>query len=225
MEKKIMSEKPPQFTVTDRRKFTSEGEVREGFVPPPEESAPVATIPAAPTTPAAAASTVPAAAGPRLVTSPTAPAPEVHAQPEEDDVHEGTVPPPTVEEAAQTHAAYKESAKHLDDMLRAANPGMPANEEVSFEALVQSLYMSAMVQLGAAAQPGEKPRIDIVGARQNIDILGMLMEKTKGNLSTREFRLIDTALFDLRMMFLDITTAIAKQAASQPLPPPPGAKR
>jgi hypothetical protein len=88
---------------------------------------------------------------------------------------------------------------------------------------VQSMYMTAMMGLGAGTQPGEKPRIDLMGARQTIDLLGVLGEKTKGNLSADEQRLLESALFELRMMFLEITNAIARNAAN-PAQPPPGRK-
>jgi hypothetical protein len=45
---------------------------------------------------------------------------------------------------------------------------------------------------------------DIVLARQNIDLLGLLQEKTKGNLTGDEERLLDQALYDLRMRFLEV---------------------
>jgi Domain of unknown function (DUF1844) len=217
-----MADKEPQFIVTDRRKFTSEGELREGASwtpdePTPEPTAePVAPSPAA-TMPAPSATTVAPAAlesapGPRLVT----PAGMPPAAEQEDDLSEEGGPPPTAEEAAEQHAAYQQSSRVLDKMLQDANPGIPAAEEANFEQLVQSIYLSAIVQMGGAAKPGEQPRVDIVGARQNVDILGILADKTKGNLTDRESRLLQNALFDLRMMFLELTNAIAAQAAKPP---------
>lgn len=207
-----MSEKEPQFTVKDRRKFTSEGELRE-TASPEEAAAPQA--PPAQAQPAPAQST-PAEAqpGPRLVTTEAAPAAAENEPPLE--------PPPTAEETAKQHAEYQKSSRELDDLLRQANPGAPASEPMSFEHLVQSIYLSAVVQMGLTTQPGEKPRIDIVGARQNIDILGVLSDKTKGNLNERERNLLENALFDLRMSFLELTNAIAGQAVR---PPAPGGKR
>ncbi len=86
---------------------------------------------------------------------------------------------------------------------------------MSFEQLVQSLYMTAMMQLGAATHEGQQPQVDILGARQSIDMLGVLAEKTKGNLTPEENRLLDSALFELRMAFLEITQALARQAATK----------
>ena len=101
-------------------------------------------------------------------------------------------------------------------MIREANPGVPANPPADFEQLVQSFYLSAVIAMGAATEPGQKPRVDIIGARQSIDLLAVLDDKTKGNLTDREEKLLKTALFNLRMMFLEITNSIAAQATKPP---------
>ncbi len=216
-----MADKEPQFVVTDRRKFTPEGNLREGASwtvdePAAEPAAeaktgPAAVAPAPPAepTPAPSASAAPPS-GPRLVTGA-----EPEAAEQDEELDEGG-PPPTAEESAEQHAAYQQSSRLLDKMLQDANPGSPAAEQANFEQLVQSIYLSAVVQMGGAAKPGEQPRVDIVGARQNVDILGILADKTKGNLNDRESRLLQNALFDLRMMFLELTNAIAAQATRPP---------
>jgi hypothetical protein len=189
-----MREKEPQFTVTDRRKFTSEGELREG-----SESTPAAQ----PIRPEAVAPATPKA---------------VQVEVEEPEVMDGdeTIPEPTAAESAQQSKEYHASASRLDDMLLKANPGQPAPAAMNFDRLVQSLYMTAAVQMGAGTAPNEQPRIDILGARQSIDMLSVLDEKTKGNLSEQEKRLLQNALFDLRMSFLEITNAIANSAQRPP---------
>ena len=93
---------------------------------------------------------------------------------------------------------------------------------MSFEQLVQSVYMTAIMQLGGATPEGQKPQVDLMGARQSIDMLGVLAEKTKGNLTPDESRLLDSALFELRMAFLEITQVLARSAAAKP-PVAPGA--
>ncbi len=96
---------------------------------------------------------------------------------------------------------------------------------MSFDQLVQSVYMTAIMQLGAGAQPGQQPQLDLMGARQSVDMLAVLAEKTKGNLSTDETRLLESALFELRMAFLEVTQALARSAAAkagQPGQPNPG---
>jgi len=187
-----MREKEPQFTVTDRRKFTAEGELRDGETKPSESA------PAAPQT-----------ARPEPVA--TSPARVELEEPEAMDLDE-TIPEPTAAESAQQSKEYLASASRLDEMLLKANPGQPAPAEMNFDRLVQSLYMTAAVQMGAGTAPNEQPRIDILGARQSIDMLIVLDDKTRGNLSEQEKRLLQNALFDLRMSFLEITNAIANSA-------------
>ena len=190
-----MPEQTKPFVVTDRRKFTLDGELRPDADPSPEreerESAPAHT----PT--AAAEQPHPAAASPAPASEPELP------------------PPPTAEENDQARRAYEMTADRLDTAIRSANPGMDHPPAMSFEQLVQSIYMTAMMQLGAATHEGQQPQVDILGARQSIDMLGVLAEKTKGNLTPEEARLLDSALFELRMAFLEITQALARSAAAK----------
>jgi hypothetical protein len=127
-------------------------------------------------------------------------------------------PLPTSQESAAQHAAYQQTSGQIDNMIRQANPGAPPSVEMDFEQVIQSIYLSAAVAMGAATEPGQQPRIDIIGARQSIDMLAVLAEKTKGNLTEREEKLLQTALFNLRMTFVEITNSIAAQAtkASKP---------
>ncbi|HEX3472484.1 MAG TPA: DUF1844 domain-containing protein [Silvibacterium sp.] len=195
-----MADKPPSFTVSDRRKFTIEGDLRDETTQPAAEE----------TTPAPASETTEPTKGPRLVTQP--PPPEEVVEVDEEEA----IPEPTAQESAEQHAAYRQSSEQLDSMLRQTNPGMGPSAAVTMEHIIQSMYISAVVAMGAATEPGQKPRIDIVGARQSIDMLAVLQEKTKGNLTEKEQRLLQNALFELRMMFLEITNAIAQQAQNPP---------
>ena len=128
-------------------------------------------------------------------------------------------------ETAAQHAAYEQSSREIDAMLRQANPGMQSPGEVRFEHVVQSFYLSAIMAMGAGAEQGQKPRIDILGARQSIDMLTVLEEKTRGNLSEQEQQILQGITFELRMMFLELTNAISKQAHQPGMPPPDGGGR
>ena len=97
---------------------------------------------------------------------------------------------------------------------------MGAQPPIQFEHLVQQLYLSALMQMGAAAPEGQRPRVDILGARQSIDLLGILAEKTKGNLNPTEDRTLQTVLFELRMTFLELTKMISLQGVQAPSPKP-----
>jgi hypothetical protein len=120
----------------------------------------------------------------------------------------------------QANAAYRQTSERLDTAVRAANPGMDHPPSMTFDQIVQSIYMTTMMQLGGATQPGEQPKVDLMGARQSIDMLAILAEKTKGNLTPGESQLMDNALFEVRMGFLEVTQALARSAASRQ--PPPG---
>ena len=138
--------------------------------------------------------------------------------------HEALPPEPTAAESAQQDADYRASSKKLDDMISQANPAardtLGRGAEMNFDKLVQSVYMTAALQMGAGTQPGEQPRVDILGARQSIDMLSVLNEKTKGNLNDKEQRLLQNALFELRMMFMEITNAISSNAHNPSAKPP-----
>src|SRR6185312_8439863 len=200
-----MSEQNKPFVITDRRKFTSDGEPRPDADPSPEKER---NDP-----PPAPAST----AGPVAVESPSsAAATHDAASPESADYAQADEPPAlTAEQSNQARSAYQQTADRLDTAIRAANPGMDHPPAMSFEQIVHSVYMSAIMQLGGATPEGQQPQVDLMGARQSVDMLGVLEEKTKGNLSPEEARLLENALFELHMGFLEITQALARSAAAK----------
>jgi hypothetical protein len=208
----------PKFTVIDRRKFKAEGEQESGQTEAPEPKA------------AAETSTRPPgqSAGPQLVTSesrreaePEPGAVEAAAGASEQEEELELPPAPTAAESRQQKTAYDASAQRMEDLLRAQNPAVGPQPPIGFEQLVQQFYVSAMIQMGAGTPEGQRPRVDILGARTTIDLLGVLAEKTRGNLTDAEDRTLQAALFDLRMAFLDLTRMITMQGM-QPPPPPPG---
>lgn len=82
---------------------------------------------------------------------------------------------------------------------------MSANQEpvINFETFVLSLGTATLVSLGEIDNPVTKAREEnIEAAKQNIDILEMLVEKTKGNLSEREDKLLSGILYETRMKFV-----------------------
>lgn len=87
---------------------------------------------------------------------------------------------------------------------------------MTFERLIASLYMTAMLQLGMARPEGGQPQPDITGARQTIDTLALLNDKTRGNLTKPEENLLQNCLFELRMAYIEITNRIVQ--------PPPGSR-
>lgn len=85
-----------------------------------------------------------------------------------------------------------------------------ANEQDSlphldFSTFVMSLSHSALVHLGDAPDGDGKSERQLDLARQTIDILGLLHDKTKGNLTGEEERLLSQALVDLRLRFVEVS--------------------
>ncbi|HXX48134.1 MAG TPA: DUF1844 domain-containing protein [Myxococcota bacterium] len=98
--------------------------------------------------------------------------------------------------------------------FRMSDPEPQGLPEMSFATLVISLTTSALVHLGvppdageggAAAGPPPEPNLPL--ARQTIDILEILQEKTRGNLDEAELRLLESVLHDLRMRFVEARKA------------------
>lgn len=191
----------PKFEVIDRRKFKADEE-QEKHEPAREAEKPTA----APETPAA---------GPRLVVNEARNEPAQHAPAAEEPMEE-LPPPPSSEESRKQKADYDASAQRIEDLIRAQNPAMGAQPPVTFEHLVQQIYLTAMLQLGAGVPEGEPARVDIVGARASVDMLGVLAEKTKGNLTAQEERSLQAVLYDARMAFLELSKVISLQGVHPP---------
>jgi len=133
------------FKVEDRRRFSSEGELKpehRGEEPQQAEAAAGAIQPSAPTQP-----TPPSAGSPR---------------------------------------------------------GVEAAHEVTFASFMLGLSTQALMLLGEIADPqGEETGPNLPAAQQLIDIVGMLQEKTRGNLDKDEGELLEGILFELRMKYVE----------------------
>ena len=188
------------FTVTDRRLFTEEGELRSEVRE--EESREPEKKPEQ-------KNTAPSATKENVASEKT-----VAAFPAADDEGAAPAPPTAAEQKAQADA-YRASSKELDSRVEMS--GRSAKEfEMTFERFLASLYMTAMLQLGLMHQQGQQPQIDIIGARQTIDTLSLLAEKTKGNLTSTEENFLQNSLYEVRMAYVEVTNALAR-------PPQPGA--
>lgn len=183
------------FTVTDRRLFTEDGELRSEARE--EAQAPRATAPPVSDNP-----------------SPTTTSVTEFPAEENAGAKENMPPPPTAAEQKAQADAYHASSKELDSRVELS--GRSAKEfEMTFERFLASLYMTAMLQLGLMHQQGEQPRMDIIGARQTIDTLSLLAEKTKGNLTPTEETFLQNSLYEVRMAYVEVTNALSR-------PPQPG---
>jgi hypothetical protein len=75
--------------------------------------------------------------------------------------------------------------------------------EIDFTNFILSLSTSALIQLGEIQDPfTQKAEKNLPLAKQTIDLIGMLKEKTKGNLSPEEEKVIEYVLYDLRMRYV-----------------------
>ncbi len=100
-------------------------------------------------------------------------------------------------------------------------PEPPVDEaglsEPNFAVFLSSLSMQAMMALGELPIPGtNQRREDLEQARYLIDTLGLLQQKTQGNLTPEETQFLDNALYELRMRYT--------QKLQASIPPPPGEK-
>ena len=161
-------EKPKAFKVDDRRRFSSEGELKPEFREGEEAKPAHEAKPAA----ATAAREVPPAAG------------EHHQHHEHHPEQHAGGPP---------HGHQGEHHQHA---------GKAA--EITFGTFLVSLSTQALMHLGDIPDPQSgRPEQDLVGAQQLIDIIGMLEQKTRGNLDRDEAQLIEAILYELRMKYVE----------------------
>jgi hypothetical protein len=133
---------------------------------------------------------------------------------------EGELRKEVVEE--EEREAKREAARHpVTPPPEAAKPLATPPVDVpkrlpAFENLVRMLGSNAAMVLGAYADPRTgQPMLDPEAAREFIDMLDALQEKTKGNLAPEEDSLLLDLLGKLKMTFLEVNQAVAAQAAQQ----------
>ena len=93
---------------------------------------------------------------------------------------------------------------------RSAETGTRAEPEVTFTTFMVGLSTQALAALGEISDPVSGARSkDLEAAQQLIDIIGMLRDKTRGNLDPDEDGLIEAILFDLRMKYVELARSSA----------------
>lgn len=185
------SEKP-RIKVTDRRKFTATGEVRPAADEPAPESGPDEEP--VPQPPAAEAPVPPEGIG--------EPSPPPRAA-------GGPAPESMSREASGTTAEpprERISEPPLRPEGEASRPPGPLDINAlprDFTAFIEGMYLETMLYLGAMPDPrtGE-PADDLDMAKYKIDLLGMLQEKTRGNLTDEEGQQLEEVLYQLRMFYV-----------------------
>ena len=80
-----------------------------------------------------------------------------------------------------------------------------SDEQLSFTAFVLSLASTAAIHFGDLPDPvsGERSTPNLEGASQMIDILSLLEQKTRGNLTAEERQVLEQVLYELRMRFVE----------------------
>ena len=190
-------EKKSEFVVNDRRLFGADGELRRDVVEAEERAAEREE----------AQREAQQQVNQERTSQSTVSAPPADQEPPE-------VEGPTDAEQQAGADAYAATTKKQDFRIKKEldkqGRGDQAHDfEMTFEKFIASLYMTTLMQLGMAAPQGEKPMLDLIGARQTIDILGVLSEKTKGNLSPAEESTLRNVLYELRMAYLEVTNILA----------------
>src|SRR5712692_9596398 len=172
-----MDDEQPTLKVVDRRPFNSDGTARE-LSPEEKEAAERA-----------------AADMSRAAAAETAPRPAPPAAPAETATRRE--PPPKASPSGPR--AESEPARAGRD---------PLDDPASFLSLIMSLASNAAASLGMMPHPvtGETG-VDLQTAKHWIDVLGMLEQKTRGNLDEQEAQVIESLLADLRMQYVSFTSA------------------
>ena len=182
-----MSEEQPSYKVTDRRLFNPDGSPRE--VPPEEQPEPKPTTAEAPDSVEIVSQ--PEAAG---STNTASPAVAAEAQPQ---------PISPAERNDETDLPSEE----------AELPG--ADDPASFASFMMSIASNAASSLGMMEHPVTgKREVDLELGKHWIDVLGMLQQKTRGNLLPQEQQILEGLLADLRMQYVSLTRSAAAKAPS-----------
>ena len=183
-----MSEEQPTFKVVDRRPFNPDGSPRE--LSPEEEAE-------------RAAAAIKAAATETAAPPPAATPPARQPKPAEAA---------DTSQRRETQPAAEASAPQRESEASRAG-GDPWDDPASFLSLIMSLASNAAASMGMMPHPvtGESG-VDLKTAKHWIDVLGMLEQKTRGNLDPQEAQVLESLLADLRMQYVSFSSA--------PTPPP-----
>ena len=180
-----MSEEQPSYKVTDRRLFNPDGSPRE--VPPEEQPEPK---------PAQAEASEPV---------------EIVLQPEATGSTNIASPAVAAEAQPQpTSPAERNDGTDLSSE-EAELPG--ADDPASFASFMMSIASNAASSLGMMEHPVTgKREVDLELGKHWIDVLGMLQQKTRGNLLPQEQQILEGLLADLRMQYVSLTRSASAKA-------------
>ena len=127
-----------------------------------------------------------------------APADERKAEP-------AATPPPSGSEQQQGHAHHDHEHHDHDHAHHDHEHHEHGHQEINFTTFVMGLTTQALMHLGEIAEPGQPQMADLPAAKQMIDLLGILRDKTKGNLDAEEEQLLASMLYDLRLRYVEVS--------------------
>ena len=178
-----MSEEQPSYKVTDRRLFNPDGTPRE--VPEDERPEPK---PETPVASQPSPNSAPAASEAPTPQATTAESPQQRTQEAEESA------PPSAESDPEGEL-------------------LGANDPASFASFMMSIASNAASALGMMEHPVTgKREVDLELGKHWIDVLGMLQQKTRGNLLPQEQQILEGLLADLRMQYVSLTSATTSKA-------------
>ena len=200
----MAEEKETNFKITDRRKFNPDGTPRDQVdepieVKPGEPPGTVAPEPEPETTdPESQVAAEPSISGEtaNVVSFPT----EAERKREQPQQAAG-------EAANERRAPHNRPVTAAEQAYSQTTGGQPRGlPEATFLSLINMLAVEAAMHLGLIETPGEaSPGIDLEAARHMIDMLGVLEQKSTGNLSPEEETLLENILADLRMQYVALS--------------------
>jgi hypothetical protein len=124
----------------------------------------------------------------------------------------GASPTTTVAAGAEAGAGAATAGRPARGRAGSPSPGARGERalpEPSFATLVNSLVTQILLYLGDLTPRGVEPQVNLDLAKFNVDLLGVLEEKTRGNLTPEEQKLLDNALYETRMRYVSVASAYA----------------
>ena len=118
---------------------------------------------------------------------------------------EETISPAEAPAQAAPTAATARPEEPRREQPRSSGRPTAAQPEISFSSFLLGLSTQALMYMGEIPEaPGQPPHADLAAAQQMIDVLAMLKQKTTGNLDPGESAMLENALFDLRMRYVEL---------------------
>jgi len=135
---------------------------------------------------------------------------EEHKRAAEREAAKTTTPPIAPEDFAPAPGRPTSAGASAAASPRARGArGERAIPEASFATLVSSLVTQVLLYLGDLTPRGVEPQVNLDLAKFNVDLLGVIEEKTKHNLSADEQKMLDNALYEARMRYVSVASQYA----------------